>query len=86
MHAFLNRADVRLLDLPRYAQGITEKRKAACLREAVENDRPVRYLKSSRIVKEDLARQLAAQHPVDEGLVCAFAVVEPCTSFECHTV
>jgi len=84
MHAFLRRADVRLLDFRRYAQRVTEELKTACLRDAVEDDRPIRYLKSSRIVKEDFARRLAADHPIDEGLVCAFTVVEPCTSFEYH--
>lgn len=84
MHCFLRRADIRFLDFPRYAREVTEELKAASLREAEDGGRPVRYLRSARICKEDLARRIAAEHPVDQGLVCAFRTVEPCTSFEYH--
>jgi len=84
IHAFLNRAGVHLIDFTKYAQRITDELKASSLREAHENDRPVRYLGSSKIDKEDLARRIAADNPVEVGLVCAFTVVEPCTSFEYH--
>lgn len=34
-----------------------------------------------RTRKEDLARQLAERDGIQEGLVCVFAVVEPCRTF-----
>ena len=58
--------------------------KRAALSEAVEAERPVRYLQSASTSKEDLARRLLEEHPVERGLVCAFTAVEPCMSFEYH--
>jgi hypothetical protein len=84
MFCFLQRAHVGLLDFKAYVEATTERVKAAALREAVEHDRPIRYLASSDTDKEKLARHLLAEHPVSEGLICAFKTVEPCMSFEYH--
>jgi len=84
MYTFLTRAGIRLLDYSRFVQQTSDALKAASLQEAIDGHRPVRYLTSSRTDKEDLAHWLLGQHPVDEGLVCAFTVVEPCMSFEYH--
>ena len=84
MFCFLQRAQVGLLDFKDYVRATSERVKAAALREAVAHDRPIRYLESSTIDKEKLARRLLAEHPVPEGLVCAFKTLEPCMSFEYH--
>jgi hypothetical protein len=84
MYTFLTRAGVRLLDFGKFVQRTSESVKAASLREAREGDRPIRYLMSSNTDKEDLSHWLLEHHPVAEGLVCAFTVVEPCMSFEYH--
>ncbi|MEK7837415.1 MAG: hypothetical protein AAB328_05460 [candidate division NC10 bacterium] len=84
MFCFLQRANVGLLDFKDYVLATSERVKAAALREAVEHDRPVRYLESSTTDKEKLARRLLAEHPLEEGLICAFKTVEPCMSFEYH--
>jgi hypothetical protein len=85
MFAFLARAGVRLLDFKDFVLKTSTRVKEAALVEAVRRDRPVRYLESSTISKEDLARKLLADHPLEKpGLVCAFKAVEPCMSFEYH--
>jgi len=84
MYTFLKRAGVQLLDFRDYVLATSERLKAASLAEAREHGRPVQYLQGSKIDKEDLARELFAAHPLEEGLVCAFTVVEPCMSFEYH--
>ncbi len=84
MHTLLDRAGIRLLDFQNYANTTTEALKAASLREAEEQGRPVRYLQSSLTSKEELARTLLEEHPIDEGLICVFKTIEPCTSFEYH--
>jgi len=84
MHTLLERAGVRLLDFKQYVRATSERIKVASLHEAVEHDRPIRYLTSSRTSKEELARTLLAEHPTDAGLICALKTVEPCTSFEYH--
>ena len=84
MYTFLVRAGVRLLDFGDYVHRTSEAVKAAALREAVDGNRPIRYLASSKHDKEDLSHQLLEEHPIETGLVCAFSVVEPCMSFEYH--
>lgn len=84
MYTFLKRAGVRLLDFKDFVQAVSEQLVAESLREAYEQDRPIRYLQSSKTAKEDLARLLLAEQPVEEGLICVLRVVEPCMSFEYH--
>ena len=84
MHVLLARAGVRLLEFKDYALKTSERVKEAALADAREGDRPVRYLERSSTSKEDLARRLLTEHPVDEGLIYALTAVEPCMSFEYH--
>jgi hypothetical protein len=41
-----------------------------------------RYLGSSSVSKEDVAREFAKEHGVQEGLVCVLQSVEPCWTFD----
>ena len=84
MFFFLEAVGVRLLDYKKFVLDTTEQLKEASLAEAGERDRPVRYLESPAIDKEALARRLLAEHPVDQGLICVFKVLEPCMTFEYH--
>lgn len=85
MFHFLTRAGVRLLDFKDYVSRTSERLKEAALAEAEMQKRPVVYLESPKTSKEDLAKNLLAEHPLDKpGLVCAFKAVEPCMSFEYH--
>lgn len=84
MSRFLERASVRLLDFKEYALRTSGSVKAVALAEAERCGRPLRYVESSSTNKEDLARELLAKHPVDEGVICALTAVEPCMSFEYH--
>jgi hypothetical protein len=85
MHVFLSRAKVRLLDFKAFALRTSEQVKEVALAEAARRGRPVLYLASSSASKEDLARKLLVQHPLQKpGLICSFKAVEPCMSFEYH--
>ena len=84
MYTMLKRSGVRLLDFKPFVQKTSDRVKTASLREANEQDRPVRYLESSHVDKEDFARRLLEEHPVEKGLICAMTTVEPCRSFEYH--
>lgn len=44
--------------------------------------RPYRYLNSSSVSKEDLAKQIAKKDGVEKGLVCVLACVELCQSYD----
>jgi hypothetical protein len=84
MYTFLKRSGVRLLDYKPFVLATSELVKEAALRPAHKIERPIRYLPSSTINKEALARRLLDRYLVDEGLICVLTAVEPCTSFEYH--
>ncbi len=84
MHFFLKAAKIQLLDFKKFVLATTERVKEASLAEARKFNRPVRYLESPRINKEDFARQLLLQYPVEQGLVCVLTALEPCMTFEYH--
>jgi hypothetical protein len=81
MHTLLALNHVQRSEFKNYAAGVTTKLLAASLvSRAKEQDR-FRYLNSSTVSKEETAREIAAQHPVTEGLVCVLQCVEPCWTF-----
>jgi hypothetical protein len=84
MTIFLNSAGVRLLDFKSYVTKTSDAIRQSALAEARTAGRPVHYLESSRTSKENLARKVLDQHPVQEGLICVLTSVEPCMSFEYH--
>lgn len=84
MYFFLEAAGIPLLDFKDFVQETTERVKEASLAEARRLERPIRYLDSPAISKEDLARQLLASHPVERGLIGVLTALEPCLTFEYH--
>ena len=46
--------------------------------------RPYQYINNPALSKEQLARDLARQHNVKEGLICVLVAVEPCLSFDIY--
>jgi hypothetical protein len=45
-------------------------------------ERPYEYLPSSKTSKEELALQIMDRDGIKQGLICVFACVEPCQSFD----
>lgn len=70
-----------LTDYTQWALAMTDAMKKACLAEAERRARPVRYLRSSDVAKDELARQILKENPVSEGLVCILTCLEPCQSY-----
>jgi hypothetical protein len=62
----------------------TEYVRKIALLEAETLDRPVHYLDRPTIDKEDLARKILDQNPVEQGLIGVLSAVEPCMTFEYH--
>jgi hypothetical protein len=81
MLLFLRHMGVLLKDYSEWALHLSDELKQACLAEATRLGRPVRYLPSSHVRKDELARQILRESPVSEGLVCAFTCLEPCRTF-----
>jgi hypothetical protein len=81
MMSYLWQQQVLLKDFGGHVQQVSERIKAASLQAAQEQGRPIQYLYSSRVSKEEVARRIAARDKVEEGLVCVLSCVEPCMSF-----
>jgi hypothetical protein len=81
MLLFLRHLGVLLKDYSEWALDLSRQLKEACLAEAARSKRPVAYLPSSGVRKDEFARQILASNPVSEGLICTLKSVEPCRTF-----
>src|SRR5262245_54271557 len=81
MEAYLCACKVLIKHFKPFAEKLTERLKQLAYQAAQAAGRPVRYLNSSEISKEDLARQLARKERIQEGLIAVFTAVEPCLSY-----
>lgn len=87
MAAFLESQGVKLTGWTPYVRKMTEQLKAHVESLAAQAGRPFEYLadnytKATGHSKEELARGIAERDGITSGLICAFATVEPCGSFD----
>ncbi len=82
MKSYLWQNQVLLKDFGKHVEQTSQQLKAASLQAAQEAGRPVQYLPSSQVSKEEIARGIAAKDKVSQGMVCVLTSVEPCWSFE----
>ena len=64
-----------------FAMGLTDTIKQSTERLAEQAGRPLHYLHSSSLRKEDFARGIAERDGITDGLVCVLTCVEPCLTF-----
>lgn len=81
MTMYLERAGVRYKDFKAHVVEVT-----ACIRGAAETmarevGRPMHYLRSTAVRKEDLAAEIRQRDGIDEGLIAVFSAVEPCRTW-----
>jgi hypothetical protein len=69
-------------DYARHVKGVSERIKKASEQAFREQDRPVIYLQSPSVDKEQLARTVAQSRNIQSGLVCAISALEPSPTFE----
>jgi hypothetical protein len=67
-----------------YAMSVTERLRQATVQVAQAHDQPVRFLARSAIDKEELARSMARDRGLREGLIAIFSAIEPCKTYELH--
>ena len=84
MHQYLWNNQVLLKDFGSHVEQVSQRLKAASLGEAKAAGRPVRYLASAEVSKEDIARRIAADDGITHGPVCVLTSVEPCRTFEIY--
>ena len=75
---------VLLKGFKNYSRRLTQRILQGAEQMAKQANRPWEYLNSTRISKEEIARRMAREHPVAEGLVAILRCVEPCQTYEIH--
>jgi hypothetical protein len=81
MKQFLKSNGVLMKNFRDYVHLTSRRLKEASLKEAVERERPMIYMKSPKASKEEVARQIQRRDGIDQGLICVLSSVEPCMSF-----
>ena len=81
MEDYLLVCKVLFKDFKTFAQSWTERIKSLAFQAAERAGRPVKYLSDPSVSKEDLARRLAQEDRVKQGLIALFTAVEPCWSY-----
>src|SRR5688572_9406800 len=84
MRHYLHANDVLLKDFGSHVDRVSKQLKDASLGQAKALGRPVQFLNSSQVSKEEIAREVMARDGIGQGLVCVLTAVEPCWSFEIH--
>jgi hypothetical protein len=84
MARFLHANHVLYKDFQDYVQRKTSQLIEASLDGASQQKRPVIYLPSSKISKEEEAVKIATRDGIREGLICVFKCIEPCWTFDIH--
>jgi hypothetical protein len=82
MGAYLGTKGILLKQFKGWAQGLTEKMRQATVRIAEAAGRPIEYLSSSQVRKEDRAKEIAEGDGITEGLICVLTCVEPCSTYQ----
>ena len=82
MARYLHTHHVLYKDFKDYVQRKTDQLIEASLQGASQQNRPVVYLRSSQISKEEEAAKIAARDGIHDGLICIFKCVEPCWTFD----
>jgi hypothetical protein len=82
MNQYLCSNDILLKNFGSHVEQVSKRLKTASLAEAGAARRPVRYLASSALNKEDIARRISAEDRITTGLVCVLTCVELCRTFE----
>jgi hypothetical protein len=84
LSTYLSYTRILLKDFKTWANDTTQRIRQESEAVAQVAGRPVCYLNSSGIDKEDYARGIAQRDGIKDGLVCLLTAVEPCMSFDIH--
>ena len=82
LEIFLYSQRVLMKDFGSYVVRLSERLVEHAKQLASKAGRPYVYLPSSKDSKEELALQIAERDGIKQGLICVFACVEPCQSFD----
>ena len=78
---YLRANEVKHVDFKAHSLRVTDQLVTASLAQAHDLGREVRYLNSSQISKEDIARAITARDGIRDGLIGVLRSIDPCWSF-----
>jgi hypothetical protein len=81
MEIWLSSRGVLLKEFGKYAEGISQEIIRCAEEMAKQVGQKVEYLKTAKESKEEIAREMAEEKGIQEGLVCILSSVEPCHSY-----
>ena len=84
MTYFLNRKHILMKDFLPWAQALTNRVVEESANRATRAGRPVQYVASSAISKEELALEIARRDRITEGLIAVLSCVEPCVGYDVY--
>jgi hypothetical protein len=82
MEEYLWQNKINFKDFGRHVQRISGRIKDQFLKPFQQQDLPLEYIRDPQVDKDARARELAAKHKIDSGLICAFSTMEMCPTFE----
>src|SRR5205809_5811535 len=81
LSSFFHASGRRFEQFKEFAIASSQQLKKAAVEAAERLGRPVMYLRTPKISKEEVARQCAKDDGITQGLVCCITALEPCSSF-----
>ena len=81
MEYYLQQAGLLCKDFKDFATGLTDRIREAAVALALRWQRPMRYLQSGALRKEDIARDIARRDGIKSGLITILSAVEPCRTW-----
>ena len=75
---FLSMEEVKLKDFKEYVQKVTGQIKSHVNNVVSETGAYTEYLNSAKVSKDGIAKRVAKERGINEGLVCVLSAVEPC--------
>jgi len=81
MEKYIQKAGFLLKDFKQLMLRITGQIKAATQEISERTGRPLTYLSSSQVRKEEVARQIARKDGISSGLIAILSCVEPCRTY-----
>lgn len=84
MSYFLSRKGILMKDFLAWAEGLSKQVASESACRAEREGRPLKYLASSAVSKEDVAMQIAGQDRIEKGLICVLTCVEPCVAYDVY--
>jgi hypothetical protein len=81
LEIFLTIQRVLFKNFGEFVEKLSSRIKAHAESYAMKHERPYRYIESSKLSKEEIAREIMDRDQITRGLVCVLTCIEPCQTF-----